>query len=478
MNWLSNNAFGKRLLGLAAALAVAALVVAARLDAAPAPPAPRPPAAPPPARPAAPAADTSQIDISGGCLTAECHANLGEPRFKHGPVNMGQCAPCHVPVGNRHVFQEMPQVEGTVCLLCHQPEAAQPVVHQPFRGQCQLCHDPHGGDNRYFVMGGLGAEGCARCHSDIRQGLDFVHGPVALGECLACHTPHQSAHKGLLSESRGELCRSCHVDVAASLEGAVSIHEPVRDDCGGCHSPHGGANEFFLAAQGRQLCGECHAGFLTQIDNFKYPHKVMDADRGCESCHRPHSSNQAALLTTNNQDLCLECHGQTVRQADRTLSNVGAQIREARFLHGPLREDNCIACHKAHGSDHPNILELAFPAEFYAPYREGAYDLCFNCHDRQLVLEERSSATGFRNGSLNLHYLHVNREKGRSCRACHHEHASSQPNHVRTEVPFGRWPMPVQFSKTESGGTCSTGCHLPYRYDRVNEVQNRTERPS
>ena len=82
--------------------------------------------------------------------------------------------------------------------------------------------------------------------------------------------------------------------------------------------------------------------------------------------------------------------------------------------------------------------------------------------------------TGFRNGDANLHYLHVNREKGRSCRACHDEHASDQPKHIRESVPFGRWVMRTQYTKTDTGGGCMTGCHTPYKYDRESPVSNKT----
>ena len=118
------------------------------------------------------------------------------------------------------------------------------------------------------------------------------------------------------------------------------------------------------------------------------------------------------------------------------------------------------------------MAEKAFPDSFYTSFESEKYDLCFACHDKQIILEEKTAATGFRNGEQNLHYLHVNREKGRSCRACHHEHAANQPNHIREEVPFGRWRMQVEFEKTETGGSCSTGCHVPYKYDRASPVQN------
>jgi len=39
-------------------------------------------------------------------------------------------------------------------------------------------------------------------------------------------------------------------------------------------------------------------------------------------------------------------------------------------------------------------------------------------------------------------------------------------------VPFGAWRIPIDYTATETGGTCMTGCHRPYRYDRVEPVVN------
>jgi len=55
------------------------------------------------------------------------------------------------------------------------------------------------------------------------------------------------------------------------------------------------------------------------------------------------------------------------------------------------------------------------------------YDLCFQCHEKELVLSEKTaSLTNFRDGDENLHFIHVNREsKGRSCKSCHNVHGST-----------------------------------------------------
>ncbi|PLX46332.1 MAG: cytochrome C, partial [Deltaproteobacteria bacterium] len=71
-----------------------------------------------------------------------------------------------------------------------------------------------------------------------------------------------------------------------------------------------------------------------------------------------------------------------------------------------------------------------------------------------------------------LHYLHVNKDpKGRSCKACHEVHAGNQDKHIRKEVPFGaKWKLPVNYTKTDTGGNCVVGCHKPKDYDRENPV--------
>jgi predicted CXXCH cytochrome family protein len=417
-----------------------------------------------------PAATPKEINLGASCITSECHSDINKTKFLHGPVNFGECEPCHIAVGNRHEFQKRPE-GNALCLICHEAEAPKKVVHPPFSVDCALCHNPHGLDNRYFVTGGVGAEGCQRCHSDVRKGLAFLHGPVAQGECLACHTPHQSDHKGLLTDAPADLCVACHIDFKARMEGAVSVHEPAQKGCEGCHGAHGGATRFFVTAQGRKLCEQCHGDFLKKVDQSKYPHKAMTEGKACENCHEPHASKQEKLLATNTETLCLACHNKTIDVDNRTIANVAAQIQDAEFLHGPVRQKNCIACHVGHGSNFPQILNKAFPAGFYAPFTDEAYALCFECHDKNLVLNEHSTITGFRNGDLNLHYVHVHREKGRSCRACHQEHASNQPLDIRDQVPFGRWIMQIKYTKTETGGTCMTGCHVPYGYDREHPVQ-------
>jgi hypothetical protein len=130
----------------------------------------------------------------------------------------------------------------------------------------------------------------------------------------------------------------------------------------------------------------------------------------------------------------------------------------------------CFQCHDLHRSEHRKLLRTHFPEEYYLEFESGSYDLCWRCHERSIVLEEKTGrVTGFRNGTRNLHFVHVNQRKGRSCKACHTTEAqSSQDSLMRDAVPFGSggWKLPIQFTRFDTGGNCVVGCHREMTYDR------------
>ena len=49
--------------------------------------------------------------------------------------------------------------------------------------------------------------------------------------------------------------------------------------------------------------------------------------------------------------------------------------------------------------------------------------------------------------------------------------AASNQTAVKT-VPFGQWRLPIGYEPQPTGGTCRSGCHRAYRYDRNEPVQN------
>jgi len=120
------------------------------------------------------------------------------------------------------------------------------------------------------------------------------------------------------------------------------------------------------------------------------------------------------------------------------------QIAAAKFKHRPASDKWCIACHLPHGSRYSRLLFAEYPSTTISAYDPTKYALCFTCHSEEMVRERYvDTQTNFRNGRLNLHHLHVNRgNAGYTCRACHIEHASSQPAHIREMVPSGTGQFP------------------------------------
>lgn len=198
-----------------------------------------------------------------------------------------------------------------------------------------------------------------------------------------------------------------------------------------------------------------HSELAEAIEQAKVRHRPV-AEGKCTACHTPHSTDYEKQLQAPLKEICFGCH-----------EELGYTVAESAGKHGPVNTNDCAQCHLVHGSPYSRLLRAYFPAEFYTPYATEKYRICFNCHNSRIALRKMSEETEFRNGRSNLHFLHVNREKGRSCKACHGVHAGNQEKHIREEVPFGRgWSYPITYKKTATGGSCVVGCHKPKKYDR------------
>lgn len=420
-----------------------------------------------------------------GCVTAECHPDVKQYKTLHGPVNVNACDACHKEVdASRHTY-ELARTGKELCGICHQLALKEPHLHKPVvDGQCVQCHRPHGGSDRYLLKAETPNDLCKQCHEDVVGAKKVVHGPVAAGACSACHAAHASKFPKLLSGKDQELCLQCHVSKKDQIKTMRFVHGPVATDCRACHDAHASDHKMMLKAETGPLCNSCHEDIKHTVETAKTKHAAVTTERACLNCHDPHASNFPSDLKDDMLKLCFECHDREITLKDGTkLSNIKAVLATGKSLHGPIAQHNCAACHQIHGGSNFRLLVKAYPPEFYAPFKEESYALCFSCHERQLVRDARTTTlTNFRNGDISLHYLHVNQEKkGRTCRACHETHASSKAKHIRESVPFGTggWKLPINYEKSETGGKCGPGCHRPYAYDRVNPVDNQPlEKPA
>ncbi len=366
-----------------------------------------------------------------------------------------------------------------MCDFCHigKTDRGGLFLHEPVaEGRCTECHDPHGSRVRTMLRAPGGGALCLTCHETVTKG-SHPHTPLAEKNCIACHRPHSSIHPHLLVETGRDLCLRCHEPFLPAVSAGhkpAFVHEPAAGDCLQCHHHHASDHPAMLLQPPLELCRSCHEDVADGALLAKHPHTIVTTGRACLNCHEPHAGRVEHLLLSEPIPLCLECHDRDIHRADGSVvTSLGGLADPTLTRHAPVQEGACRECHDPHGGPFDFLLTRAFPGAFYQRWDPQAYALCIECHDQAAFSTPRTSTlTGFRNGSRNLHYLHVagGPEGGRSCRVCHSAHASAAGKLMRPDVPFGEWKIPIRFRATETGGSCAAGCHRARRYDRVTPV--------
>jgi len=298
------------------------------------------------------------------------------------------------------------------------------------------------------------------------------HAPFDSGDCSICHQGGDTQKPGPVKNVNNELCLGCHDDFHQTLTRKFS-HPPAQKNCLNCHNPHNSAQQHLLLEEPTKLCLGCHNQMKMAVSQAKVKHAALTQGDKCLNCHNAHGANVEHLLQQLPMQLCLTCHGKddAVDHAGKKLTNMKQLLADNPNHHAPVAAEDCSACHKTHGGSNFRLLTNDYPASFYSPYDAKNYALCFSCHEEKVfTAAQTEELTQFRDGSRNLHYLHVNKtEMGRSCRACHEVHASQQDHHIRDSVPYGSkgWMLKVNFVKSPTGGSCSRTCHATKTYNNT-----------
>jgi len=368
------------------------------------------------------------------------HARAAAPS---GPIDPKACTQgCHLDFAKKATVHK-PAERGSTCIKCHQ--LATPNQHA------------------FKPLPAKRSEICFECHDDMAEAKKVKHKPFSAGNCTKCHDPHQSEHKSLLRLPPAKLCVDCHEDMEASEK---HTHKPFKaGNCVKCHDPHQSDHDKQLRKAPEKLCFECH-----DAEEFqgKTVHGPVAAGK-CLDCHHPHQSNNAKQLRKAPPQLCLDCHDRELKDASGSALPATKSLftNKEVLAHPPFAEGKCTDCHKPHVTDTRRLLAKNYAADFYAPFKPETYALCFSCHEQKAFLAPRTlSDTRFRNGNLNLHYRHVNRDKGRSCGACHTPHGTLQEKLIHPSFAFGKRRLSLKFEKTETGGSCDSVCHGTLKYDR------------
>src|SRR5512140_1348344 len=136
-------------------------------------------------------------------------------------------------------------------------------------------------------------------------------------------------------------------------------------------------------------CVECHTPEKIGLTR-RWIHAPL-RNGSCAACHDPHGSTAPHLLKAQGAAACLGCH-------DRSKF-------ERKKIHPVLASKGCGACHDAHASDIKGLLT--------AP--EGK--LCTGCHKPDAAFEKAHGA-----GPL------------RTCTKCHDPHSSERPKLLRPSL--------------------------------------------
>ena len=302
------------------------------------------------------------------------------------------------------------------------------------------------------------------------------HAPYDAGDCSICHQGNDAQNPGSIKGSVNDLCLGCHDDFKQVL-GRKYAHPPTQDSCVNCHNPHDSLQPKLLLEKTGTLCEGCHQDVKKTAMESTVKHDALTTGDECVNCHNPHGANVEHLLVQLPMQLCLQCHGKddVVDHNGKKLINMAKLLADNPHQHGPVAAQDCSSCHMTHGSNNFRLLISAYPAQFYSGYDTQNYALCFSCHDEKaFTTPQTEELTQFRDGSKNLHYVHVNRSvMGRTCRACHDVHASPQEHQIRDAVPYGPkgWMLKINYTKTATGGSCAKTCHATRSY---NNTQTKT----
>jgi len=350
---------------------------------------------------------------------------------------------------------------------------------------------------------------------------------VANASCGACHQSHGADPRGRLLKSNAsgrddQTCLDCHdgqvarLDVAAQLSkpwahampaGAPSDHDPAEGPqsvrrlpesspsarrhvtCADCHNAHASSSTPAQAP----LAGGSLAGVWgidrngQRVDQVQYQYEV------CFKCHGDSANQPQARGPTPPDTLRRAVTDTNLRQAFAASAVsfhpvVGpGRNPDVPSLTKPLTISSvvyCTDCHASdeasssspnvprgpHGSSFPHLLERGYSTRDHTTESQGAYALCYKCHDRDVLLSDRSA--------FNLHRRHVV-DQSSPCSSCHNSHgvsaAAGNPANNAHLIDFdvsivkpGKLGPASYTNRGFRSGSCTLVCHdfqhddLPY----------------
>ncbi|HEY6871697.1 MAG TPA: cytochrome c3 family protein [Geobacteraceae bacterium] len=205
----------------------------------------------------------------------------------------------------------------------------------------------------------------------------------------------------LLFSSSFSFADSCVTTLCHPAIGEIkNLHQPVKDgDCSSCHQQKIKEHPV-KGGKSFELTAK-DAALCSQCHDPKGKKKVVHPpvkEGDCLACHKPHGGSGPYLLDVgeNQSELCLGCHD--------------AAPFKQEFMHGPVAFGACTKCHDPHESGEKALLK--------GPVR----DLCLNCH--------ADFATAMKEAAV----VHPPVKKS-PCTSCHNPHGTPTALLLRKKMP-------------------------------------------
>lgn len=382
--------------------------------------------------------------------------------------------------------------------------------------QCTTCHNAHESKRAKFLrMDNAGSALCLSCHQPPGWNLSAhaispatwkgvgtnpwpadAASSVAGNACRNCHRPHSAGHgpRLLARANEADNCNVCHgatvaqKNVAAEfsdgskysrhpIDLAMWTHDPAENpatmarhvSCADCHNPH--------AATSRAALPPAISGSLQGVSGVANGSPVVEATFEYQVCAKCHGFREPVLpgITRVEPTRIVSVKIDPSNQSFHPIAAVGRNLTIKGLL-PPLTANSrigCTSCHNnsdwtqasgtapkgPHASRFAPILERQYITADLTPESPSNYELCYKCHDRNVLLSPTSSFP---------HDKHVVKAQA-PCAVCHDAHGARQNAHlinfmtrdlngqtVVTPTRSGR----LDYTATGPGrGSCNLSCH-------------------
>lgn len=407
------------------------------------------------------------------------------------------------------------------CTSCHDPHQESPdgvqgkflVASNRYSALCTSCHTPA------YWLTNPSAHQASNALYDEHRGAQTPFATVAENGCESCHSSHGADERGRLlrkakSDRDDELCLSCHdgrvarADIEADVRKPYAHADPDRefrahDAAEGPRQAQLSLPETNPGAPRHVACVDCHNPHAT----YRNPAVAPNAAGALSGVWGIDAAGQRVEPVKYEYEVCLKCHGDSANQPRARGQNApGAPVRavpepnlrrafgsdavsfhpvmapgrnpDVPSLIRPLSAGSIIYCGDCHASDsgpgaggtgpagphgsvYPFLLERRLSTASGAVESPETYALCYKCHDREVLLSDRSA--------FRAHRRHVV-DSGAPCTACHDSHGvaatagndSGNAHLINFDISIVR-PGPGGIRRYQSNGprsgACTVACH-------------------